>query len=349
MTETATLSLGDALAQHETAEAAKRIRHGDVAARNRAGSIGWPCASGDRFLVLQRTEPGIDFSPELQMIVEEGTAQEEPIAEGLRQDGWEVWKPETVDLVWPKFQISGRIDRLCRIPEKVALAHGRDPAQVYVLELKTMSPFAWQRIHSWRDLQNAKYPYHRCYPAQLSSYLWLEERPAGILVLKNKANSQKTYLRMDMDEWVWLAEECLQRAARVNAHLAAGTVPPVTGWDADVCPNCSRRLVCMPGEQPIGADVILSAEMQDDLARREELIAPHKEYEALDSSIKAATKKIAGEGGSGIWICGDYTLQVKSRNQHYKALPERDLVVTTVAIRRAKGQSDDGADGSEGA
>jgi hypothetical protein len=176
----------------------------------------------------------------------------------------------------------------------------------------------------------------------MASYLWLEERTHGIMVCKNKASGQKRYLFMGMDEWAWLAEESIQRATRVNQHIAAGTIPPVTGYDAEVCPKCSRRSQCLPGEQPIGADVILSDEMADRLARREELVPLRKEYEALDDSIKAAMKQLAG-AHSGTWLCEDWVLQVKQEQQHRKAQVERDLVVTKVAIRRAKGGSDEPA------
>jgi len=340
VSQIATPTLGELLDQHTVAAAASRVKHGDIAARNRSSSIGWPCPSGERFLVLQRTVAGKDASPELQMIFEEGTAQEEPIAESLRQDGWEVWRPEVVDLVWPKYQISGRIDKLCRIPEAVALEAGRDPAQVYILEIKTMSPYAYPRLTSWHELLRAKYAYHRCYPAQMASYLWLEERSHGIMVVKNKTSAQKRFLFMGMDEWSWLAEESIQRATRVNQHLADGTMPPVTGYDAEICPKCSRLAQCLPGERPIGADVILSDEMAERLARREELDPLRKEFAALDDSIKASVKQLAGKS-AGTWLCEDWVLQVKCRDQHYKALPERDLVVTTVTIRRAKGGSQD--------
>lgn len=333
-------NLGELLDRHTVAAAASRVKHGDIAARNRAGSVGWPCPSGERFLVLQRTVAGEDASPELQMIFEEGTEQEEPIAESLRRDGWEVWKPEKVDLVWPKYQMSGRIDQLCRIPEEVAVEAGRDPSQVYILEVKTMSPYAYPKLTSWEQLLRARYPYHRCYPAQMAAYLWLEERAQGIMVMKNKASAQKRYLFMGIEEWAWLAEESLQRATATNKHVAAGTLPPVTDYDAEVCPKCSRRAQCLPGERPIGADVILSEEMAERLARRERLEVGRREYAALDQSIKASLKELAG-GSAGTWVCEDWVLQVKQEKQQRKAQPERELVVTKVVIRRAKGGSDE--------
>lgn len=336
------LDLGELLDRHTVTAAASRVKHGDIAARNRASSVGWPCPSGARFLVLQRTVPGEDASPELQMIFEEGTSQEEPIAESLRRDGWEVWKPEKVDLLWPKYQISGRIDKLCRIPEAVAVEAGRDPARVYVLEIKTMSPYAYPRLMSWHDFLHAKYPYHRCYPAQMAAYLWLEERAQGVMVVKNKASAQKRHLFMGMNEWSWLAEESLQRATEANEHLAAGSLPPVTDYDAEVCPKCSRRVQCLPGERPIGTDVILSEELEERLARREELARYRSEYTALDASIKDSVKQMAA-GFPGTWLCEDWVLEVKQEQQHRRAQPERDLTVTKVVIRRAKGDADESA------
>ncbi len=339
---TATVSihpdLSAALEEHRRAGLTRRARGRGPAARNQASAIGWPCASEARYLTLLRTVQPEPTSPELQAIFEEGDAQETVVARQLTQDGWALIESENPNKLWPDLQISGRIDREGTIPQAVAESLGLDPRTRYVVEIKSMSGPSFEKATSIEAMMGARAPWLRGYAGQLLMYLWLEERPAGIFVLKNKQTGAMRYLPMHLDDWVGLAANLIERCQQANAHIAAGTIPPVTGYEEDVCRRCRVRSACLPGEVGPGADVILDEEMAEALKRRDELAQAAKDYERFDDWVKAQLKALAGDK-SGVWVCEDWALEVKQSVQHRKATPEKDLAITRISIRRAKGDA----------
>ena len=332
--------LGAALESHRQAGLAQRAKGRGPAARNQASAIGWPCASDARYLVLLRTVQPEPTSPELQAIFEEGDAQEGVVAVQLSRDGWSLIESEQPNKVWADLQISGRIDRECTIPKAVAESLGLDPRTRYIAEIKSMAAPSFDKATSIEAMMTARQPWLRGYAGQLLMYLWLEERPAGIFVLKNKQTGQLRFLPMHMDDWIGLAANLVEKCRAVNAHIAAGTVPEVTGYDEEVCRRCRVRTACLPGEAGPGADVILDEEMVESLRRRDELAPAAKAYAEFDAWVKSQMKALAGDGG-GLWVCEDWTLEVKQTAKHLKALPARDQVQTSVVIRRVKGGSQD--------
>ena len=349
MTEATTTAihsdLGTALDNHRQEGLLRRAKGRGPAARNQSSAIGWPCPSGPRYLTLLRTVQPEPTSPELQAIFEEGDAQETVVAAQLIRDGWSLIESENPNKVWPDLQISGRIDREATIPTVVADALGLDPRTRYIAEIKSMAGPSFDKSTSIEAMMTARQPWLRGYGAQLTMYLWLEERAAGIFVLKSKQTGALRFLPMHMDDWVGLAANLVELARAANAHIAAGTLPEVTGYEDAVCSRCRVRSACLPGEQGIGANVILNDDMADLLLRREELSPLAKEYDGIDAQIKSSVKAIAKDQScSGVyhpnndmWICADWLITVKQSQRHMKALPERDTVATTVTIRRAKG------------
>ena len=341
-TQTLHADLGAALAEHYVAGATARAKGRGPAARNQASAIGWPCPSGPRYLVLLRTVQPEPTTPELQMIFEEGDAQEEVVARQLVRDGWALIDSEKPNKVWPDLQISGRIDREGTVPEAVANLLGLDPRTRYVVEIKSMAGPSWDKATSIEAMMSARQPWLRGYAGQLLMYLWLEERTSGVFVLKNKQTGQLRFLPMHMDDWVGLAADLVERCKQSNAYIAAGILPEATGYEDEVCRRCRVRNACLPGEAGIGADVILDEEMEMALQRRDELAPAAKDYERFDAWIKAQMKALAGEN-AGIWVCKDWTLEVKQSVQHYKAQPETDRAITRISIRRAKGDANEPA------
>ena len=339
-TQTLHADLGAALEAHRREGLQRRAKARGPAARNQASAIGWPCPSDDRYLVLLRTVQPDPTTPELQAIYEEGDAQEAVISLQLMQDGWGVIEVEKPNKVWPDLQISGRIDREVTIPNTVADALGLDPRVHYIGEFKTMSGPSWDKATNIPAMVTARQPWLRGYPVQLSMYLWLEERPSGIFILKNKQTNQLRFLPMHMDDWIRLTANAVERCRAANAHIAAGTVPEVKGYEEAVCRRCRVRTACLPGEAGLGADVILNEDLEEALSRREELAPAAKEYGERDTFVKSQMKALAGDE-SGLWVCQDWLLEVKRITKHLKAQPERESAQTTVTIRRAKGNPDE--------
>jgi len=340
MTETAISTihpdLGPALEAHRQAGLVQRARGRGPAARNQSSAIGWPCPSGPRYLALLRTVQPEPTTPELQAIFEEGDAQEAVVAAQLVRDGWSLIESEKPNKVWPDLQISGRIDREATIPKAVAESLGLDSRTHYIAEIKSMAGPSWEKATSIEAMITANQPWLRGYAGQLLMYLWLEERPAGIFVLKNKQTGQLRFLPMHMDDWVGLAANLVERCRVVNAHIAAGTVPQVTGYEEEVCRRCRVRTACLPGEAGPGAEVILDEGMVMALERREALAPAAKDYEQFDAWVKSQMRALAGDN-AGVWVCEDWALEVKQSVQHYKAQPETDRAITRISIRRVKG------------
>ena len=334
------MDLGQALTEHYIEGAAKRAQGRGPAARNQASAVGWPCPSGPRYLVLLRTVQPEQTTPGLQMIFEEGDAQEEIIARQLVRDGWGVMESEHPNKVWGDLQISGRIDREVTIPKDIAEQFGLDPRKRYVAEFKTMAAPSFEKCTSVGAMLYAHQPWLRAYPVQLGLYLWLESRDTGLFVLKCKATNEFRFLLLKLDDTIGLIADAVEQCKQANAHIAAGTLPPVTGYEDAVCRRCRVRNSCLPGEAGVGAEVILNEEMEEALRRREELAPATKEYEALDSYVKAQTKALAGTR-DGVWIAADWELRVTHRTQQRKAQEARELTVTTVGIRRMMDTSEE--------
>jgi hypothetical protein len=330
--------LGALLEQAHFRGLAQRAKPRGPAGRNQSSAIGWPCPSDCRYLVLLRTVQPDPVSTTLQAIFEEGNAQEKVIDFTLVRDGWQVIETEHPNKVWQDLQISGRIDREVLLPREVAESCGLDPARRLIAEFKTMSGPAFEKATSLEAMLYARTPWTRGYVVQLLMYLWLESRPIGVFVLKDKGTGAYRFLPIHMDDWMGVAADAVEKCKRANQHLADGTLPPVLGHEDAVCSRCRVRNHCLPGEAGPGVDVLLDADMEEYLAEREALAEARKKYETLDAEVKARMKALAGDG-EGTWIAGDWELRVTRRLTHYKAQPERDLTTVTVGIRRAKGET----------
>lgn len=224
------------------------------------------------------------------------------------------------------------------MPAVLAANFGLDPQIIYPLEFKALEPNAWGKINSIGDMLNAKQPWLRKYPGQLLMYLWLEEQPTGIFVVKNKVTGRLKFLVMQRDEWDHLASELLDKCQRVNAYLKDGREPSVTGYEESVCGRCELRSVCLPGEVGIGAIPIAEDSFLEALERREELKPLAEEFDNLSERIKSEAKRVAPDGGSV--VAGDFEVVVKQINKNMKASEARTLTYSEARIRRlGKGQS----------
>ena len=333
------MNLSEALQKHTIEKAQGRVETWPVNA-NRASALPWPCPSGDRYMVLLRKfwRDIPAHSGETELMFEEGHYHEKLIAQRLEEDGWEIWKPRKA-CSWPAYQITGSLDREGKLPATVSQALGLDKDMIYPLEMKALEPNSWGRINSIADMLNAKQPWLRKYPGQLLMYLWLEEPPTGIFVLKNKVNGNLKYLVMNRDEWDELATDLLNKSKRVNDHIMLGSVPLATNYEERVCSRCEMKSICLPGEAGEGAIPLIEEEVENALKRREELKALVDEYTGLDEYIKTEAKRTAPDGGK--IVCGDWEITVKTYPKHYKASEERTLSVTEARIRRLKGATNE--------
>lgn len=253
---------------------------------NRASQLGDPC---ERKLVFLRTRwqeatlPSVD----LQFVFDEGNIQERATIRDLEDAGWQLIEQQR-DYHYPEHQITAHLDA------KVVLSE----TEAAPLEIKSMSPFVWVKVNSLQDMLQSKMAHLRKYPAQITLYLLLANAERGFLILKNKSTGQlkEIEVRLDYD----YAESLLQKAQRINAHVAAGTIPPPIDWSESICGRCEFNHICLPEAKREALDLNDDPELLEQLTKRQALKAARDEYEQVDEEIKEKVK------GKPKILCGDF-------------------------------------------
>lgn len=244
---------------------------------NRASSLGDPCL---RKLVYERTHWDQKALPDvnLQYIFDEGNLQEQAVIRDLMDAGFVITEQQRA-YDWKKYNITGRIDG------KISM-NGEKPAP---FEIKSMSPFIWDKINTVEDLINAKQPWLKKYPAQMQVYLLLSEEEQGVLILKNKTTGRLKQIEIILD-YVF-AESLLKIAEAVNKHIADNLLPDRIEFDDAICSKCNFAHICLPDIDFKGAEFLDSDELEIKLNRREELKPVVDEYNELDKEIKETVKE----------------------------------------------------------
>lgn len=243
---------------------------------NRASSLGHPCI---RYLVFERTrwQDKALHGPTLQMIFDLGNDIEDRVMRDLREAGLAVIEQQR-SFSWPEHKITGHIDGKVQIDRNV-----------YPIEVKSMSPFAFERTNSVQDMLRSKYHYMRSYPAQMTLYLLMDNKEIGYFITKNKVNGQMKEIQVGLD--FDLGEELLQKADEINAHVEARTVPEPIEWEDSICSECAYLHICTPDRIGKTVEIIDDTELLELLSRREALAPGHKEYEEIDRELKEAVRE----------------------------------------------------------
>lgn len=257
------------------AETSKRIKlypH----PRNRASEAGHPC---ERFLVLARTKNELRGLHDvgLQRVFDEGNLHEDAMLRAMAGAGLRIIEQQR-PYEWPKFELTGRIDG------KIGVNGTYVP-----LEIKSSSPNVFEALRETRpeDMVKSRYPWIRKYPAQILLYMLMEGVDTGLMIFKNKTSGETQQKIFELDgPALEYAEGVLKKLERVNAHVKAGTEPPAVFIDD--CKGCGFcKTACFPGQDyGPGIDMLQDPELEVKLARRAELEAAAKEFEALDKEIK---------------------------------------------------------------
>ena len=234
---------------------------------NNASEIGHPC---ERFLVFSRTrwkdKPLHDVG--LQCIFDEGNNQEKSLVRDLMDAGIEFIEGQKA-LYEKRILLSARLDGSIVIDR-----------QAYPAEIKSMSPFSFEKINTVQDMFDDMYA--QKYPAQLTLYLYLDNKEKGFFILKNKSSGQIKVLELALD--YNYAEELIQKIERVNKYVDNNEVPPVT-VDASICKSCAFLHVCMP-------DIKNTAIVFDDDSDLLKLINRYNELKAELDKTKTAEKEL---------------------------------------------------------
>ena len=251
---------------------------------NRASLLGDDC---ERRLVYWRThwQEAALHDVGLELVFREGRLQEKEVLRLLDEAGIEVIEQQ-VALSWPEFQITGHIDGL------IVHRNGGKVERI-PLEIKSMSPFIWDSIakegpgvYEWEEVARAfeRKPWLRKYNAQLQIYMLCHNTERAILLAKNKQSGGLAQINMRLD--YDYAESLLQKAERINRHVAEGTLPEKIQWDPDVCGGCPFLEICRPDEIVEGIKILNDDELVALLEERATLEENYRRYKAVDQEVK---------------------------------------------------------------
>lgn len=289
---------------------------------NRASECGHPCL---RYLVLSRTrwQEKVLHGPELQMIFDGGRLIEDMALAQLRDAGFEVTEQQRA-FEWPALELTGHLDCILRVN-----------GQGYPVEVKGLAHHSWASVNSVEDMLNSSQVWMRKYPAQLTMYLLNSGRERGLFYLVSKSTYAPKVIWVDLD--YDYAEELCQRLERVNAHVAAGTLPePVENYG--VCEGCGFLHICLPEVRGQALEITDDPRLIELLERREALAPAKAEYEAVDKELKKLIE------GREKLVVGDWLITGKHVSRRGYTVPDSTYWQTKI-VRLAPGQASSEAAG----
>lgn len=258
----------------------------------RCSSIGHPCS---RYVYLcitnfeDRTPPDIG----LQAIFGLGNTLETHVIEKIKEAGYEVVTPTAHSFRIEPQNITGRED--LRIKDN-------ETGELFPVEVKSISPFEFDKLNCFEDFVNHKKPFIQAYAAQIQLYLYKFGKPYGFFALINKLTGEIKFIKIELD--YAFTEQILQKAEYINECLATKTTPEACD-DIGYCENCDLQHICGQVKR-MPADVELDDELETLINRKNELSEAKREYEEVDKQIKAKV------GEREKVITGTYLVQRKA-------------------------------------
>lgn len=242
---------------------------------NRASDLGHECL---RYLVLNRTrwQEKTLHDTRLQAIFDEGNLHEKAVLRLLEDSGFNITEQQRA-FEWKEYQITGHIDAKL-------VTNG----QVIPLEIKSSSSFVWESLSDIKDLYNGKYHYLRKYPAQMTSYLLMDEKSEGLFIFKNKQTGALKEIPMPVD--YVLGAKLIRKAEAINKHVAEETIPEGISYDDQICEDCGYVHICLPEVDRNALEIQTDPELEAKIERWFELKPNKSEYDKLDKEIKAQLK-----------------------------------------------------------
>ena len=270
---------------------------------NWASQVGHPCIRSlvyNRLNWKEKAQPGVG----LMLIWREGRRQEVNVLQDMTEAGVTVIRQQE-PFEWAKYLISGRIDGMIK-----------DNGSEIPLEIKTTSPFAFDKLNTDTDMYEGRW-YYRNYLAQMTVYLLMTEKEQGLFVLKNKSSGRIKQIPYDL---VYeFGEQLVKKIEKVNECVEMKKYPDRMDYDEDICNDCFFFHLCLPDQLREGAEIIDSQELEELLDRRAELKIPARELVATEKLIK----NILGKGREKL-ICGDWVISGKSIHRKGYSVPDID-------------------------
>lgn len=254
----------------------------------------------DRRMVLEATRPEdqAPWTPEILAKFQFGEDRERDILADLMRIGRDADPPFRVVGQQQRYELRDHKSRVA-IVGKVDAQLELDATTSAPIEIKAWSPALVDRITKFSDLFDNVWTRAGAY--QSLAYLYGTARPFGFLVLAR--SGLPLLLPVILDDHLDDLERFLARAEIVVDHIEAGTLPPYLENDAAECKRCPfYGGTCNPPIGGAGAVVIADPEIEQLIARREELDQAASEYDRLDRDLKAKLR------GTESAVCGPYLI-----------------------------------------
>ena len=283
---------------------------------NRASQLGHPC---ERNLVYWRTswDKAKLITPRIKMLFEMGNRIESLAKWELEEAGFKITNQQR-DFEDKANQITGHVDFFLS-------TNGKDAVPC---EVKGINHYDFMDVNSAEDMLKSKRIWMRKYPAQLQLYLYLASIEEGLFYLKDKQTLEPKEIWMNLD--YGFAESLLQKAERINKHMADGTLPDQIS-DFSVCEYCEFNHICLPPTASSPVDFMLNHEKEEwetNLKRWDELKPTSKEFLELDKRIKAFFKDKPDT------IVGDFMIKHRESERRMPAKEAYTVNITQVLITR---------------
>lgn len=269
----------------------------------RASNLGHPCERY-LYLLISHWEEQKPHDVGLQNIFDLGNTLEEHTIKNIKEAGYEVITP--TQRSW-QLDVKGGI-----ITGREDIRIKDENGELLPVEIKGISPFEFDKLNSVDDFLKSKKTWIQGYPAQLFVYMLHFGKEKGFFALTNKLTGETKFVEVPFD--YDLGEKYLSKAERIYEALARKEAPEPCD-DISYCENCPLAHIC--GEcRRIPADVELDDELDELIAKKEQLAPAKKEYEAVDKEIKAKV------GEREKVITGHYVIQRNSFVKKAFTVPE---------------------------
>lgn len=258
-----------------------------------------PC---DRRMVYELTQPDQLPPWPAQVLAKfrRGNDRERDLLADLGRIGRDAEPPFKLINQQERFELKDRRSRVAitgKVDGRLELAGVRAP-----LEVKAWAPTIVDRLETFADvLEN---PWTRSGAYQLLAYLYGAAEPVGFLLLDRSGLPR--LLPVELEPHYDQMESFLQKAERVLDHVAAGTLPDYLDDPAE-CQRCAcYGGVCNPPIAGAGAQVLIDAELEALLVRRDALSGPGREYAAIDRDVKDRLRGVESAVAGAFLIRGKW-------------------------------------------
>jgi len=238
-------------------------------------------------------------SVELQDIFSDGHMHEKQLIIDLYEAGVEIYDQQTSlteEPILKEANISAHLDFKLREESGIAVP----------VDAKSASQYSYDSVDSYEDMVNSDKVWVMCYPGQLQIYCLATNSPYGYFFYKNKNNSRKKQIKMELD--FGYAEELIQKGHDIEKHLKNKTLPDRIEYKPNICDGCKHQVTCNPDiPENYSLYFMNQPEFLEKIRRWEKLETEGREYAALDKEIKGHLK---GTGKIKV-VVGEFLLKAK--------------------------------------